>query len=515
MSNLQGEDAAVPLQKTIEDMKQAIWKKRPILGEIMQKHGAKTIYEYSKDFLDINPTPKLDERKAELFQVTTELIEQRLGKSVAEGVQRQLLKKPLVSTIDHHGPITHPFFLNCNIISALPFLENKNDPDMHYEVVFSFSSVSVNNASAYPRGILFHGDTGKHQDIIRLPLLPDRFKMGVVYGMHGFTREDIDKAKKQLQEKIKSNEITEKLSQNITNILDTYFGNSDVLSTPDLCTQITKINYALWPAFFHGQTEFKNDLVYLDIETLVRELLIRFHLKNPNSLLYKVLFDPAYQKLVLKHFNNLPGAFSLENKTGTYFFWTMDDKLRRVGLQFHEDALWCDEAEHFDLTPDEVISHLEQKKILPSMLLCYLTVSLYYGMKCLGGFCQVHDLTMMKQAWQQILREAGELEEADAVEPLQTRELGGDGLVLSYIQMDASLTPATGIDMMLDAHDTTFEKYAEISKNVSLMEIMNTMLPEMYTVLYPSQEREEKFSQVSLSHIMKETGIEEKLKKFI
>lgn len=503
------------ISQHLRTLKDAITKKRPILGDILHRHGDQTIHDYSKDFIDVNPAPRLDSRKSELIEMAKKLITERLGSEVGEGVAKQLYKKSLVSTIDHHGPITHPFFLNCNIISALPMFA-LNDPDIRYAVVFSFASVSLNNASAYPRGILFHGDmNGAEHTTIRLPLLADKYKMGVVYGIHGFTGEDIDRAKKQLSEKVKQGELSKERADKIVKILDTHFGNEDILSTPDLSTQITKINYKMWPSFFHGKdSTYKSDLIYLDIETLVREILLKHHLSDKNSLLYRILFEPKMQTLAQKYFNNLPGAFSLENGWGTHFFWTMDDKLRRVGLQFKDNALWCDEAKHFEFTPEEVIKHLEEKKILPSMLMCYLTVSLYYGMKCLGGFCQVHDLTMIKKAWQDLLHEIEEHEEAEAIEPVQTKELGGDGLVLSYMRTYTDkLIPATGIDMILDPNETSMEKYVEISKKVSLMEMMNTMLPEMYTVLYAAPDREEKFSSISSAEILTETGVEEKLKK--
>ena len=93
-------------------------------------------------------------------------------------------------------------------------------------------------------------------------------------------------------------------------------------------------------------------------------------------------------------------------------------------------------------------------------------VSLYYGMKCLGGFCQVHDLTIMKVAWASLLREIGENGEADALEPVQTKELGGDGLVLSYMKtLTNELVPATGIDMLIEPNgDQSYEHYLALSK---------------------------------------------------
>lgn len=504
----------------LERIKQSIWKRRPILSEIMKKHGDKTLYRYSQDFMDINPSPLLDARKPELIATAKELIEERLGADVAAGVARQLTKYPLVSTTDHHGPIQHPFFLNANIVSAIPYLEN-TDPDLNYLIVFSFASVSVNNASAYPRGIIFHGDKNGSGSFVRLPILPDKLKMGVVYGTRSFTREDLTKAELELLKKEKGGEVALGRGEQIRNLMEEFCGDRQILGAPDLSEQITEMNFRLWPRLFHNAENRTAgcaipDLIYLEIETLVRELMIKHHLTNPASPLYKVLFNGEYRALALKYFNNLPGAFSLENGWGSFFFWAVDDKLHRVQLKLGGNTTASLHSKHhsysYELNPQEIEKALKERKIFPSMLLCYLLVSLYYGMKCLGGFCQVHDLTKTKEAWQKLLREMNNESEADAVTPVQTKELGGDGLVLAYLKtVDGSLIPATGIDLVLEKTNTSYEKYVELSKRVTLSEMMNPMLPEMYTVLYPFPDREPELATLSPESILKETGLEEKL----
>jgi hypothetical protein len=166
------------------------------------------------------------------------------------------------------------------------------------------------------------------------------------------------------------------------------------------------------------------------------------------------------------------------------------------------------------LTPSAIAQALAEKMIFPSMLLCYVVVSLYYGMKCLGGFCQVHDLTVIKTAWQQLLAEAGEEAEAQALTPVQTKELGGDGMVLAYLRSDANvLVPATGLDMITYSGDTSFKKYIAFSKALTLSEVMSPMLPEMYTVLYPFPERDTELTVVSPEQIARATGLSEKARQ--
>jgi len=47
----EGEPPLVPsIESTIDALKDAIWSRRPILGQIMREHGNKTLYEYSSEF---------------------------------------------------------------------------------------------------------------------------------------------------------------------------------------------------------------------------------------------------------------------------------------------------------------------------------------------------------------------------------------------------------------------------------------------------------------------------------
>jgi len=506
------------VEKFITDVKQKIWSRRPILGEIMQKHGDKILLEYAKDFLDVNPSPLLDARKPELIDAARILVEQRLGADVAKGVAEQLKKLPLVSTADHHAPIDHPFWVNANLISALPSIARGDD--VKYLVVFSFASVSLNNQSGYPRGIQFYGGVNGSKNVLRVPIMPDKEKMGIVYGMRPYTKEELERTKQLIKERSKAGEITPERVEGLSKVLDEYFAAPRVLESSHLASQITKVNFAMWPKLFHaaegGEPAVLKvpDLLYLEIETLVRKLLVEKHLNNPSSLLFRALFDPAFRTHVLQHFNNVPGAFSIEKDWGTYFFWFIDDKHHRVRMYLHPDnTLRSKEQKHIvPFSPEGIAKALQEKQIFPSMLLCYLMVSLYYGMKCLGGFCQVNDLTMTKQAWANILRAVGENEEADALTPVQTKELGGDGMVLSYIRtVMGDLIPSSGIDMLLSDRDTRVEKYLERSKWVTLNEMMNSMLPEMYTVLYPSTEREPQFTSVTPEAILQATRVAEKL----
>ncbi len=506
--------------QTVEALKKVIWERRPILGDIMQKHGGKILSEYSKDFMDVNPAPGLDHRKPELISIVEELVTGRLGAETGKGVARQLRKLALVSTADHHSINQHPFFLNAEIISGIPLYEHP-DPDIQYMIAFSFASVSVNNQSGFARGILFNGGINGSTNLIKLPVLSDQHKMSVVYSCKPYSREDLTKAENELLKKERAGSIAPGNADKVRMYMEECLGNDLVLSASNLCSQITRINAQYWPKLFHGPLHGPPtgrkapNLVYLDIETLVTQTLLRHHLKDTGSLLHRFMFDAALWPIILKYFDSIPGAFSREKDWGTFLFWALDDKVHRVRLFLEGNRLVSHNKNiSIELTPQAIGEALRQKKIFPSMMLSYLTVSLYYGMKCLGGFCQVHDLTTGKEAWRKFLLEIGETSEAEAIVPVQTKELGGDGLVLAYIRTATrSLVPAMGFDMLLDEGDTSFDRYVALSKKVTLQEMMNPMLPEMYTVLYPEQDRNPALLKATPEDIMKATGLKDRLEQ--
>ncbi len=499
-----------PTGSLITELEEIIWQRRPILGEIMKKHGDKTLYSYTQDFLDINKSPRLDARKPELIAVVERLLAARLGPEVAAGVATQLRELPLVSTADHHGPVTHPFFLNSNIITGLPLLE-KSHPNWRYLIDFSFATVSMNNSS-YPRGVVLHPDAADSNTLLRVPLSPDKSKMATVYTAPAYSQENLDRACAELEKKIARKEIPADKGQKVIEILKTYFGAADVINDPDICSQITKINFRLWQHFFKQTDGLMPDVIYIEIETIVTELLQTIHFKDTASLIHQFLFDTESRRLFRELFNNIPGAFSIENNWGTFLFWAIDKNMRRVQLFLKGDELRSDDGTQvYPLTPDAISKGLATKEIFPSMTLCYIIISLYYGMKCLGGFSQVNDLTRSKTAWQEWLRRVGNLDEAEAVEPVQTKELGGDGMMLACLpHTGPEVVPATGIDLMLEPRLGVAD-FLRLSKQLTLNEMMLPMLPEIYTVLYSQPDRDPKFADLTPGKIIEAIGLNKKI----
>lgn len=512
-----------PALRVLDSLKQAIWGKRPVLKDLMQTHGSETLYEYTRGLHDIKPVPSLDARKTQLVRVVQDLLAKRLGSSVAEAAAMQLIKFPLVSTTDHHAFIQHPFWVNAEIVSGLPIWECP-DSQIQFLLVFSFANVSMNNASGYPRGLLFHGGVNGSGNLIRLPLFPDKDKMSTVWAHRKFTADDLVRLEESLDKKVREGVVVPERAVQVHALIQEFLAHADVLSAADLNEQITKINYRLWPRLFHHMDRESlplearvPGLLYLEIETLVSELLLRHHLNDSSSYIYKLIFDAKTQDLVKKHFNGIPGAFSETQKWGTYHCWGIDARGQRVGLRLSNGKLVsADGSFSVDLKPKAIEAGLKNKTLMPAMSLCYATVALHYGFSCLGGFCQIHDLRLLQRAYQAILNESNEAEEAIAVGQVDTGKFGGDGLVLAYFRsVQGGLVPATGIDMAVEHVRTLFADYVAVSKNITFEEAMNPLVPEMYTVLFPSDQRDPRLLTITPEQILRDTGLQTKLEKAV
>jgi hypothetical protein len=487
------------IAEALKEIEQAVWQRRPILEEVVSKRSDKSLYDYAQGFVDVNPVPVLEKRRPELIGVVEELLTKRVGAEVAQGVARQLTKLPLVSTADHHGPINNPFFVNANIISGIPYAAMA-DPEIKYLIDFSFASISINNSS-YPRGIEFNSDLG---GVVKVPLFPDKLKMGVAYTMRAYTREDLDRALAYIRQN--QGHTSAAQLELMCEYIEKYYGNAEVLKAENFASQITKLNLLLWPTLFAAGGF---DLIYLEIETIVTELLLKHHLQNSDTVINRLLFNEDYQKLVPKYFNNIDGAFSLEQGWGSYLFWALDEKGRRLPLHLKDGRLVSkDNVHNYAFTPEGVAAALQNREIFPGMLLCYIIVALYYGMKCLGGFSQVHDLTLAKEAWIDMLEALGEHEEAEAVTPMQTKEYGGDGMVLAYLpSRDGKIIPAYGIELAIGQPKESFQKYIEFSKRAIISEAIAPMMPEIYRVLYSQDERDPELAGLESAEIAKSLGL--------
>ncbi len=499
------------LEENFSRLKEKVLEKRPVLREILHKRGTKKLYDYAKDYIDVNLNPPIKKRQDEFLHTFRKEVASRLGEEVAQSAVLQLEKHYFVSTADHHGPLCHPFFITSNLLTAAPYVESE-DPFFNNVIVLACANVSLNNSS-FPRGLLFHSHHEGKIQLNRLPFFPAADRLCPVFNYRAYTTDDINRAKNSLYSMVKKGEITSREVEIIQTLLDEIYLKPDHINSPNFSDQITKTNFDLWKRFFHSSKIVPPNLVYLEQESLVGRLLIDHHLYSDTSI-HHILFDPSYHSHITLYFEGIQGAFSQEQQWGTYFFWALP-KGQKYRLQLWKDGNFLvssDRSYRLELTPDNVKKALENKEIIPNMKLCYMILAFYYGLKCLGGFSQINYLTFMKNAYIKMQADQGNYRSIEVCARAQTKEMGGDYTLAFLKGSNGEVLPASGLDLILYGHENTWKIFVEGSKEITLDEAVSTLLPEFYRILYAETEREADLAAISTDAIIKLLQLDKKIK---
>lgn len=498
------------LLKNFQELKEKVLVKRPILHEIIRKRGSKKLYDYAKGYIDINLNPPIQKRQDELLTTLHEEISKLLGKEVADSAVIQLEKHFFVSTSDHHGPLSHPFFLNSNLVTAATYSDH-SDQSLKNVIVLSCGNVSLNN-STFPRGLLFNAYHKGKILVHRLSFLPSNSHSALVYNFRPYTFAEVEKVKTALRQKVSSGEIRAADADKIDDLLDEIYSKPEVLNAENYSDQVTKTNYYLWKKFFGKFGNTAPNLIYLEQENLVTRLLIKYHLFN-HTVINHMLFDNDYEALIKEYFEGIMGTFSTKEGWGTYFFWAIDKhKNYRVSLWKEGNYLVSRDGKfRFELSPEAIKKALEGKEIFPGMMLVFLILSLYYGLKCLGGCNQVNYLTHMKNAYIKMNVDRGNYRSIEVCARAQTKELGEDLSIAFLGGPKNELVLATGLDLILYGTENTWPCLVDQAKKITLEEALNPMMPDFYRVFYHESEREEKLLKITDKDIISLTNLDKKI----
>lgn len=492
-------------------LKEAVLSKRPVLKEILERHGDKNLFQYALEYISVNIPPAIKERQEEFLGTLKQEVSRLLGDEVGESVANQLREYYFVSTADHHGPLTSPFFLSGNLLMSAPYKDLK-DPKLQNVIALACANVSLNNSS-FPRGLLFHSYANGKTDLHRLSFLPSNSHSSTVYNYRPYNEADLKKMKTLLNEKVNGGLVKKTEQDQLVQLLDEVYASPKALAAKNYSDQVTITNFDLWKRYF-AKCKHKHtppNLVYLEQETLVVRLLIDHHLYR-DTVVQRILFNPSYFASIAKYFENIMGAFCREHNYGTYFFWYIPEKNdRRIQLWLENDKLVA-EGGGFEmpLTPEAIQKALDEKKIMPSMLTIFLVLSFYYGVKCLGGFSQVNYLTEMKNAYIKMNADLGNYRSIEMCARAQTKELCE--FTTAFLQTPEGTIPATGLDLILHGDENTWDFFVDESKQITLGEAFSPLYPEFYRIIYAEGQRDAELMEVTDTDITRMAGLEQKIR---
>lgn len=499
-------------EKNFRRLEDAVFNKRPVLGEIVKLHGHRSVFDYLDSYLSKATIPVNLERQQNLIEVVKEETALRLGQEVAEAVAKQLEKYYYVSTTDHFGPIYHPWVFNFNLVASAVY-QNNTDPVLKNIITLACANVSLNNFS-FPRGFSFHSDITGHNINNRFSFLPSNAHSFPVYGFRGFTAQELLKVKNSLKESFNKKQICQKGYDGAGKILDEVYNLPQVLAEKYYADQVTKTNQEIWRRIVPQVNNKRINFVYLEQEWVVVKLLIKYHL-NFKTTVSRIIFDDTSEDLLMKYFAGLPESFSRREHLGTYLFWAQPkgNKVQhRLRLWREGNFLVSEDGSYkVELTPDSIQAALETKELIPSVLLTFIVLCFYYGLKCLGGLGQINYLPKLKEAYIKMQTDLGHTESVTACIGAETKDLGGEVTVALVDSKINGTAPATAFDFLIYGNKNSWTTLVEQSKKITFEEAIVPMFPEDYPIVYRLEEREAELSAITPKEITKIMGLDKKL----
>ena len=421
-----------------------VCKQSSVVRQTISKYGDASIKEYLRKRFqkaEVSYQPRND-----LLEAVYRYAAPLLGETTAIQTCIELEKWPVVLTANHHGI---DFFAQSVQGSLLFALSNAGCGfSKRTALVFSFGNVSFNNLT-YPRGMLIYKIDNNHTDDIpiRFPIFPDRFKRKTVSVSNAFDVAMINRAKKSLETITLEQNLSSTIANSINQIIDEDYSSHAVMELPDYSRQAVIVNSRIWKRLF-ADCAIAPELVYLEIEKIVA-LLLESDLRNKDSLISQIMFDRLLRNRVLDELDGARACWHrrmlarrfhigqyekdckhLPINCGTVFFWGVDEKQRRIPLNFEgadgtAGKLYGidDSGQTWQLqfSPEALIRGLQEGSLLPSLFTCFLVISLARGVTCAGGYYQSEYLPFMQRAVVNALRESRDFENvADIVEQVPT-----------------------------------------------------------------------------------------------
>lgn len=370
------------MTSTVDQLREAILQRRPLLRKLLEEHGTTTVYDYITAYLTSRVSVPNRSRQTECIDTIQAVVSERLGEAIGASVARQLQRYYFVSTGDHQVCLGPSFAFNSNVLTAAAY-PALHDPLLQHVIVLGCASVSLSHRD-FPRGIQLH--VRKQPDVVELQrfgFFSNKYHSRCLYQFTPYTIKDVARLQQQALPKV---------------LLDS-IQQPHILASRSFPEQITKLNYCLWQKLQYDYPGTFPSFIEIEQEHVVSQLLIQHHLLADTAL-SRLLFNPNYAA-VLQSLQAAMGQYVKQGGLKSDLFWGITPgKHCRVPLRRVANTLVSDDATvHVLYTPDGLAAALQAGIIFPNLFLAFLVLSLYYQLNCLGGFNQLHYLAAMQQVY--------------------------------------------------------------------------------------------------------------------
>lgn len=289
------------------------------------------------------------------------------GVSVAE----QLTGQRVVLTVHHTAPVFHPIALQTLLLAVASDSAPRRIP------VLATDWVPMDNMF-FPRGILLPSERG----LQGYNLFGKRSRKKLVSNMEPFERADAHQLIAKLHKSIVKGDLEKPLGKAACEFVESVYFDEFVLTKSSYKQQCTAINFLAWRRLFPG-----HQLIQLNLSDVIVPLLVD-SIRDPHSLIYRILFDPQTRLAVLDTLNGVGGCWDFKKNTGSCFFWHQRDGKMLPLLDYRNNTLEGDGI-RVELRPETVENLLLSERLLPGLFVVFVQLMFSNRLVCVGGMRQI------------------------------------------------------------------------------------------------------------------------------
>lgn len=368
-----------------ENLRDAVFGLKPHFGAVVRTWGDATLLEYyAQDF------PLRYEPSHDVLEATAQEASLLLGPQIGAQTYEALKSEKWVNTADHHSLLCHPYFYTTALARSHASVRKHA-----VTVTLPFGGISLGNDS-FPRGLFFHDAVGKTERIFFKSLKDRRMP---VHALSPMSQHDLAHER----ERTHSFDLSPDAHERIHTLLTKFLLDERIWNQETYSAQLTIMNSLLWQELF-GESRGEN--VYLEIDSVVRRLLMEKHLVS-DTVICNLLFKEEWRDAFVELFSGVFGSHDAHS--GTHFFWYIDYGQRtRRRLLVHHGALVTREGDvQIPLTSESIFEGLRTRTLMPSTALILILIHGVEKLACGGGHSQLTYLSVMMEQWNILLARFG------------------------------------------------------------------------------------------------------------
>ncbi|MCP4429564.1 MAG: hypothetical protein GY806_01165, partial [Gammaproteobacteria bacterium] len=442
----------------------------PSVDTLLSRHESVKLRDFVK---------QLDQQKLSGFQCNQDFIteianytSETLGSELGKAIFEDLQEMPQVLTANHHGIDTFAQSTQSNLLFSMR--KRGNGKPLKTVPVLACGSVPLNNLT-YPRGLLIYSGAEVNGDggICKLPLFPDSYKRKLVSVAGPFTTEMLDRSRARAKKLIDDGKLAHSIESTLNAVFDDFTNVGQEF--PAYSRQATVVNHRFWQRLFRDKS-CRSELVYIELENIVGRLLGK-DLFDKSTICYQLMFDPELRQRLIENLDGQRGCWQYEkllqrgsesaiaggpNVTdlshGTMFFWGIDIKGKKIPLCVTEvqkgkgfELRGADDSGRLwtiPFTATSITQGLQDGRLLPSIFISYLLVSIARGISCIGGYYQADYLPLMRKGVLETLHsKSRETVETNGINNISS-DLYLSGMQTIGLETDGQLLPAGPLEII-------------------------------------------------------------------